>query len=208
MRRQALVILGAVMTSGTLGCSNTENPPAPEPEEVVEMAVLIVTAEYPPSLEGGVVMDVSPCTGCDEERAPISAIHESRGDEGSIALVHTASGDTLFAGTIWWSGPGARTYPHELDPAGAFAREDEPMAAPEEVEFLAPIGDPVEGAVWTFDSEKAWEAIADLSVVKRLAGGVSHVTVYRYLPSGSLGEPDGNRWVFLLYSRRVAEAAN
>jgi hypothetical protein len=45
-------------------------------------------------------------------------------------------------------------------------------------------------------------------VVRRLAAGVSYVTVYKYSPSLPVPEDQDERWVFLLYSRRVGEAPN
>jgi hypothetical protein len=202
--RRADVVFVLALAGLIASCSGPEGPPtepvAPEPADTVQIAVLLVE-EFPHRLESGAIFRSQPCGDCDTDAFPLSITYLSPSDSGAVVFVHAASGDTLFAATIWWSGRGEITKPALLIPGESFERGDVRYERPSGIEFFSQDGHRLESDEVPRPVDDAWGAIDDLVVVGNLLQGVSHVAAYRYVPDWPFPDYHRNRWVFFLYSR-------
>jgi hypothetical protein len=168
----------------------------------MSLATLLVDSD---SLEfqGANVAHYELCDTCDAQGLPFEAIYISPSDLGSITLLYTETGDTVFHATKAWMGYGRIEYPRTFLEPDTFEIEQGEVPLPADVEYFAGNGQrftPSEEQIAL--ARGAWDSICKLDLVHAYAEGPLKVGVYRYAPgTGGVGDSftEGRRWVFFLY---------
>jgi hypothetical protein len=195
LRRILPLALVGVLLAGCLDDDPTKTT-APAGGQTAVLILDYKTTEF----LGGAVLDAPDCPDCDASVLPFDVHHVLPIDFGSVAFTYTATGDTVFAGSIVWHGPGAMTHPAKLDDPASFERLRCLADEPDKVEFFHP-GDTVEPDVMAAAFPGLWRRVADRELLHRfMARDDVRAGLYLYPPTvGGLDE-DAARWVMFLHS--------
>ena len=120
------------------------------------------------------------------------------GDFTGSALLHSCTGNVLFAGESIWAGHGVRTYPREPLPAESLQTLPDAVAPPQSLATIA------HTAWMTMTAEAAWARIAPLNFLHDLAEQPFKTLAFLYRPAIGYIDPAEElaqaEWIFIVYT--------
>lgn len=201
--RRVLLIM---MLTGVAACGDnasgpTSDNPGPWDPHEGQMNLAILLLDYQTyALKGGNVSHYELCDNCDKEGLPFEGIYDPPNDFGSVTLVYTETGDTVFDATIVWNGTGRIRYPTTFLKPDTFNTERYHKPLPADVEYLSVGGRPTTPNEETLElTNRAWEAMDRLDIVHAYARKPYRVGFYMYAPRVGMFDPSKARWVVFLY---------
>lgn len=135
--------------------------------------------------------------GAVPQTIPIQMTYVPPGDFGNITLQYAPTGDTVFDGSIIWSGKGEMTQPllSKGFPAGPVA-----LPAPDtnDVEVITPNTYIRKEA---YNIPDVWTGISNLYITRDfMQNHNTRVGIFLYMPSVGIGDPADWDYFWLLYS--------
>ena len=155
--------------------------------------VLLLKVDYNTNLfEGGKELTFANTTS----NMTITNQYVSPGDFGSIKLIYQELNETLFDGTIVWSGLGQMNYPQNLLHENQFDRV-------ETADYVTPISgfenvfNPNNS---TYNYNEIWTSVQSLVKVRQYLNSNPNATVklFLYTPSVGIGNPSEWDWIIIM----------
>lgn len=197
MKPLLLILTGALLL-GSCKKNNDSNPTAsPYGAKLALLKVDYQTGKF----EGGKIITY-PSGSYVPDSIPIQQLYKPAGDFGNITLKYLPTGDTVFFGSIIWSGTGEMLVPKQLDAPNKFDRIQLDVLPPDSTKvkyYGSEINTPF-AAGQNFAS--IWKSIAGLSVTANAIGvGHAKVGLFLYTPSVGFGAPADWNYYWILYFR-------
>jgi hypothetical protein len=162
------------------------------------MSLAVLVSDYLSYSFEMAALDYYPtCDGCDDAGLPFSIRLRAPYDFGDITFEYTATGDTLFYGTIIWLGTGGIGYPREFTPAGEFESAADPPEDPASIEYFN-ITPQMDDEIFKARADSAWQEVRDLDIVGEFAKGQYRAGIYLYAPAVGVFDPGAARWIIFL----------
>lgn len=187
-----LSLLGIFATA----CSDDDNNNTIPPDDGQNKVVLLQVDYLTNTFEGGKQLVFPAATNDD---FTVSYVYHPPGDFGDIALTYQEVNMPLFAGTIIWSGTGARSFPDSIDAVTAFPTTGATVALPPNDDFRFIDYTGVDYAE-PIDFEPMWNAVDNLQIVAqyRAANPSAKIYMYLYTPSVGMGNPAEWDWYVII----------
>lgn len=197
----AVLLLLAVMATGcdetTMSAGSTRWIIRPG-----TMSLAILVSDYSSgTFERGTIDYYPACDGCDDDTLPVTIRYNPPGDFGDITFEYSATGDTLFHGTIIWMGTGGMEYPREFIPADEFESLPDTPPAPLSIEYFN-IAPAFEEETFKQQATLAWNRVRNLDIVNEFAQGEYRVGIYLYAPAVGLFNPEAAKWIIFLHAQK------
>lgn len=121
----------------------------------------------------------------------LAVLYDAPGDLGGVAVFHRCTGLALYARSLVWPGGGGeQLYPAQPIDSKSLQHTRSQVSPPQKVDVMI-------GSEADSDREKglsAWNAMADLNVVKELASSPYSVLVYSVR-----GDPNRSEWIIFVH---------
>lgn len=166
------------------------------------MSLAVLVSDYLTyTFEKGTLDRYPLCDGCDDAGLPFTVRFRPPGDFGDITFRYTATGDTIFYGSIIWLGRGDIEYPREFMPASEFenaaALPDDPLS----VEYFNIVPE-LDEELFKAQADSAWNRVKELDIVGEFAKGGYRVGIYLYAPAVGLFDPQAAKWIIFLHRQK------
>ncbi|MFT4661389.1 MAG: hypothetical protein ACI8XB_001666 [Patiriisocius sp.] len=131
---------------------------------------------------------------------PLSVLINEPGDFGDITILHSPTADSIFFGTVIWSGLGERIFPETMSPATSFVSSPLLGPAPLPENFtLNMINSSNSEDLEIIDFESTWGAISNLESVANYVQNEVHLALLKYTPGVGIGDPEEWDWYLMIY---------
>jgi len=146
--------------------------------------------------EGGKVFHFD-ATGAVPQTIPIQMTYAPPGDFGNITLQYAPTGDTIFDGSIIWSGKGKMTQP-ALSNNFAAGTTAQPAPDTNDVQVISP-GTFIKKEAYNIPA--VWSGISNLYITREfLQAHNTRIGIFLYTPSVGIGDPADWDYFWLLYT--------
>lgn len=143
--------------------------------------------------EGGKVFQLAKYQGQD---IPVQINYKAPGDFGNITLLYAPTGDSLFDGSIIWSGKGEMRFP-ALSNNFSSVTTAQPAPDSNHVQIISPN---MFFAQEHYDLPGAWNGISKLLVTKQFLQQANvRIGLFLYTPSVGVGDPADWDYFWVLY---------
>lgn len=182
-----LMLIGLVLSCD----KNDEQEIKNETNKVVLLKVDYLTNVF----EGGKELEFSPSTSF-----TISSNYVPPSDFGSIQLFYSELNETIFDGTIVWSGTGQRSYPAGIDLPNTFSHSTNNLPMPNISMFEKVIYSQFSIYPDTIEYANIWNSINNLELVSdyRNSNPNGKINLFLYTPSVGAGIPAEWDWYIYL----------
>ena len=155
--------------------------------------LLILKVDYTNRIfEGGQEINLTGAIiNCDS--IPLKKEYQSPGDFGNLRLLYLFTNDTIFDGSIIWSGHGRMRLPKTLNPPNSFLVLNNKIVMPDSSRL--------QNLHFTYPASRdsiPWSAISNLDIVKQYLKYNKKVGYFLYTPSVGMGNPAEWDWFFIL----------
>jgi hypothetical protein len=202
--RTALLIFVAVCL---VSCDSTQCPPGgiDSPwtlrDDMMNLGILLVDSKTH-AFEGAALVQLEACQGCDSVRIPLTARTLDARLLYWIALIYTATGDTVWFSLEGLDQQGAIFRPDSFDSPSNFSRLDQAHTLEVEAECVfSPSCTLTSHSAALFDT--AWSAVSNLDVVHEFGQRPYRVGFLQYIQAARSREIYPDKWVIFLYRGRV-----
>ena len=149
--------------------------------------------------EGGSLRHYPSCSAVDSSGIPWVFSQQQPMDFGWDLWTHACTGDSLFYGTIVWSGSGAISVPRTFMAPDSFLISELPPGNP--ASFTSSDLSVLEPAFPDIyqQADSIWNDLADRTVMDAFADLPYHVYRYLYSPAVGLLNAEFSKWIFFVY---------
>lgn len=169
--------------------SETANPQAPPAGNILLLQVDYLSFNF----EGAKELSVSQPSSSDS--LPIKVDYKTPSDFGSLFLSYKPTNDSLFFGTIVWSGTGKKDFPATMDAATSFSLLNSSLAKPINSRFQTIFYLQYPQAI---NYSALWNAIDKLQIVGTYLNFNKKIGIFLYMPSVGIGNPAEWNWYLIM----------
>jgi len=132
---------------------------------------------------------------------PVQMTYIPPGDFGNMTLLYAPTGDSIFDGSIVWSGKGKMTYPTLT---GNFPAATGTVATPDSnaVQIISPYTY-IKKAEYNIPA--VWAGISNLLITKEFSRAHARTGLFLYTPSVGMGDPADWDYFWILYADEKQE---
>lgn len=169
--------------------SETENTQTPTAGNILLLQVDYVSFNF----EGAKELSVSQLSASDS--LPIKVDYKSPSDFGSIFLSYKPTNDSLFFGTIIWSGTGQRYFPSNINAASSFNLINSALAQPTNSRFQTIFYLQYQQPI---NYSALWNAVNKLQIVGTYLNFNKKIGIFLHTPSVGIGNPAEWNWYIVM----------